>query len=252
MGNVVIIPVHNQLQHLIKCVESVISKTDNLNLIIVDDGSEQETSDWIIDNEQSLGYVVIRHEQAMGFSKSCNDGIDYAMANYDFSCLCLLNSDTEIITDNWFTKVSDFFETDDKIGVAGVMSDNALAQTVRNKKLYLSKIDSKPTVYSYLIHGFCYFIGRSLIMEIGKLDEVVFPHYGSEDDYSLKSISEGFINLLVGSVFVHHVNNASYTEKVRAKFILHTVPDLKNRWTSSFVDNCGTASVNAANYINNK
>lgn len=252
MSEVIIIPVHNQLQCLKVCIESVYKHTENPKVIIVDDGSTDiETKQWIIDNEKQLGYVRIYHEVAMGFSKACNDGIDYALQHYDFVSICLLNSDTQIRTPDWFSKVNWYFKNGDKIGVASVMSDNALAQTVRNVPRYMANIDTKPAVYSVLLHGFCYFISKELILKIGKLDEVLFPHYGSEDDYSLMSIKAGYKNLLVGSVFVHHDNAKSYTEAQRSKIVIKSRPDLDKKWTAGFVNKCGIMSVKAGNYLNN-
>ena len=227
--------------------------TKEFQLIIVDDGStDKETIRWIKDNEKPLNFVRIRNEVAKGFSKACNLGIDYAMEHYDFDCLCLLNSDTEILTDDWFNKVSVHISPEAKIGVMGVMSDNALAQTVKNRDRYLAHIDKKPTVYCYIIHGFCYFITRELIKTVGRFDSELFPHYGSEDDYSLKSIKAGFHNLLVGSVFVHHNNETSYGKETRVSFIQNTVPALHKRWGKSYCDRCGNQAVAAGKYVNNK
>lgn len=249
MSNVVIIPVHNQLHLLKRCIDSVIAKTNDLKLIVVDDGStDKETSEWI-ENNYPL-FDVIKHETAQGFSKACNDGIRYALDNYDFTCLCLLNSDTVIVTDDWFDKVRWYFENGENVGIASVMSDNALAQTVKDPQTYMSKIDKKPAVYSYLLHGFCYFIRRELIEKIGMLDEVEFPHYGSEDDYSLKSLKEGWKNLLVGSVFVHHDNAQSYSQAQRTKIVAKSYPALIKRWGRAIVNRTGTMSVRAGEYVN--
>lgn len=253
MDNVVIIPVHNQLPYLVKCVESVIEKTKNLKLIIVDDGSTDKlTIDWIRKNEKKLGYYRIRHDSAMGFSKACNDGMKYAVENYDFTCLCLLNSDTIVQTDDWFGKVEYFYTNGENIGCASVMSDNALAQSIKNERSYLARIDSKPTVQSYLVHGFCYFISREAILKLGYLDDKEFPHYGSEDDFSLRCVTTGFTNLLVGSVFVRHNNATSYTDKQRQSIVIHSFPALNKRWGAGFVNRCGIMSAKAGKYINDK
>jgi len=251
--SVIIIPVHNQVDYLKVCVASVYEKTTDPKVIIIDDGStDKETSQWIDNNKKHYGYEIIRHKTPLGFSIACNDGIIYALNHYDFTVLCLLNSDTEINTERWFRKVECFFENGDKIGTASVMSDNALAQTVNNTNLYLKTIQTKPTVYTILPHGFCYFISKELIEEIGTFDEVMFPHYGSEDDYSLSSIKAGFKNLLIGSVFVHHENNKSYTEKQRTMHVSKSVPALKKKWGQGYVNRAGVYSNKAANYIKRK
>lgn len=248
---VIIIPVHGQLPYLKVCVSSVYAKTQNPKVIIIDDGSPDDgTKEWILDNQEKYGYITITHDKAQGFTKSVNDGMDYALEHYDFNCLCLLNSDTEVITDNWFQKVEWYFLNGENIGLASVMSDNALAQTVKNFGEYMSNIDHKPAVYSVLLHGFCYFISKKLIQEIGLLDDVMFPHYGSEDDYSMQSLKAGYKNLLVGRVFVHHANSKSYSEKQRQQIILKSFPDINNKWGKSLVNRCGVLSVKAGNYIN--
>ncbi len=249
-NKVIIIPVHNQLLYLQACLSSVYEHTLSPTVIIVDDGSDEETRAWIAGNNQELGYDYIRHDKAMGFSKACNDGIDFAKGKYDFNVLCLLNSDTEVETPDWFEKVEWYFTNGEKIGVASVMSDCALAQTVKNHNSYMRRIDEKPAVYSYLLHGFCYFISRDLLLEIGNLDEITFPHYGSEDDYSFKSLKAGYKNLLVGKVFVHHANSVSYTEAQRAAIVVNSFPALVKKWGRGWVNRCGIMSVKAGDYIN--
>lgn len=250
--NVIIVPVHGQLHYLKKCVESIYAKTTNPTLIIVDDGSPDiETSEWIQNNKGVYKYIVITHEAPLGFSRACNDGIDYALKHYDFECLCLLNSDTEIITKDWFDKVQYYFENNDEIAIASVMSDNALAQTVKRYEKYMKTIDTKPAVYSYLLHGFCYFISKKTLLNVGKLDDIVFPHYGSEDDYSLRCIKAGKKNLLIGNVFVHHANSRSYTEAQRQKIVSKSFPALIQKWGRGMVNLTGIMSVKAGNYINN-
>ena len=89
-------------------------------------------------------------------------------------------------------------------------------------------------------------------MTAGNLDQIMFPHYGSEDDYSLLSLSHGFNNLLIGSVFVHHHNEASYGKEVRANFIKKTVPELHNRWGKGYCDQSGMQAQRVGKYINDK
>ena len=101
------------------------------------------------------------------------------------------------------------------------------------------------------VHGFCYFISKNLIDKIGLMDQEKFPHYGSEDDYSLKSIKAGFRNVIACNVLVKHKNNVSYKEKVRADHVKTALPDLISKWGKRYVDTCIRRSWMVGKYINN-
>lgn len=246
---IVIIPVHNQLPYVKKCVKSIQKHSPEAIMMVVDDGSTDEvTSQWIQDNQDL--FVVITNETALGFTGACNRAIDFAMFNYDFTCLCLLNSDAEVVTPDWFSKVENHFIIGENIGIAGVVSNNAMAQTIHNVPKYMESIDKKPTIYLEFVHGFCYFISKKLIDKIGRLDGHTFPHYGSEDDYSLKALKYGFKNIVVGSVMVFHNNETSYSHKVRAEYIKKTMPMLMKRWNAYYVDSCVRHANLANKYLN--
>ena len=244
---IVIIPVHNQLPYFIKALESVLKHSPDAVVIVVDDGSTDLFTSSYLENRNS--YIFLKNETAQGFSSACNKGMQYALDNFDFNCLCLLNSDAEVVTNDWFTKVEKHFTDLKGIGVASVMSDNAMAQTVRDIPNYLRKIDRKPYMYSPLAHGFCYFINKELIEKIGLLDEKTFPHYGSEDDYSLKAINNGFRNIIVGSVFVKHNNETSYSHDVRNEYMKTSLPNLIKKWGKRYVDKCVRSYVSACKHI---
>lgn len=229
---VIVIPVHNQYIHLKKCIESVLSHTSDFNLLIVDDCStDLETLAYIkeIDHLNNV-WVIRNHDKPLGFTGSVNRGILFAMKNYeyDFNSICILNSDTEIVTKNWYDKID--LKIDKHTGIGGVVSNNALHNTVENVEHYLSVIDKMPSLSTVLVHGFCFFISRKLIEIIGVLDGNTFPHYGSEDDYCIKSVKNGFRNIIVGSVLVKHHKEASYSTARRAEILKESVPALNKRW----------------------
>ena len=248
-SQIVIVPVHNQLEHLKKCVNSVLDK--HIEIIVIDDGSDSETQLWIAHNAQNEMFIALRNETAQGFSAACNKGIQYALDNFNFNCLCLLNSDAEVVTEGWFDKVENYFINGDNVGVASVMSDNAMAQTIKNIPEYLKVIDTKPAVLTHIAHGFCYFISKKAIEELGSFDEKTFPAYGGEDDYSLRSIKFGFNNIIIGSVFVKHHGEASYTPAVRTRFVKITLPTLLRRWGHRYVSDCVAQVNEIGKYLNN-
>ena len=252
---VVIVPVHNQGEYLKKCINSFIDYTfvNRYELIVVNDGSTDKDTNIFINYLESLSpfITVLKNQTAQGFSAACNKGIQYALDNFDFNCICLLNSDAEVVTENWFDKVEHYFVNGENVGVASVMSDNAMAQTVKNVPEYLKVIDSKPAVLTPLCHGFAYWISKKLIETVGLLDDKMFPNYGSEDDYSLKSLKAGFNNIMIGSVFIKHKGEASYSSAVRTKFVKITLPLLMNKWGRKYVADCVIKYNKCGTYLNN-
>ena len=215
MDRVVIIPVYNQLNLVQRCIQSVKAKTPGLKLIIVDDASPDDyTAAWLQENAGPLEYRLVRHDKSCGFSKSANDGIDYALDNYEFNCLCVLNSDTEIVTEDWFEQVENAILSGPLIGVAGVMSNNAGLQTV-NREKYLKNIRIKPVVNCDIVHGFCLFLSLKLLQVNRHYNHEVFPNYASDYDFCMESLKKGFSNIVVGGVYVDHFGRASGIKDAR-------------------------------------
>lgn len=87
----VIITTYNRLHFLKQAVASVFMQTyDNLELIIVDDGSEDGTHEWILGMSQSsIKYISLKHQGLEKLSCTFNQGLQAARGNY----VVLLDSD---------------------------------------------------------------------------------------------------------------------------------------------------------------
>jgi len=83
----VIIPTHNRAHLVGEAIDSVLSQTyDDLELIVVDDGSQDETRDVVASYSSRLTYL---HQEHRGVSAARNRGIERARGNY----LAFLDSD---------------------------------------------------------------------------------------------------------------------------------------------------------------
>jgi GT2 family glycosyltransferase len=138
----------------------------------------------------------------------------------------LLNSDT-IVTPTWLNALRASAYSKPKIGTVTAMSDNAGAfsfpkQGVANPK----PEDMSHDVYAMRLidrtldcafpevptgSGFCMYIRRDLINEIGAFDEVLFPRgYGEENDFCMRALNVGWKNVVTSWSFVFHVRTASF------------------------------------------
>lgn len=88
----VIIPTYNLAHYIVETVESVLMQTyANLEIIIIDDGSQDHTNDVLAPFLSQINYVV---QENRGISKSYNRGIEMAQGEY----ICFLEAD-----DYWIT-----------------------------------------------------------------------------------------------------------------------------------------------------
>ena len=79
----IIIPVYNTGKYLNRCIGSIINQTyKDLDIIIVDDGSETETADICDQLAQSDSRIRVFHKQNEGVSVARNYGLSKASGDY--------------------------------------------------------------------------------------------------------------------------------------------------------------------------
>lgn len=254
----IIIPVHNHPEFLAPCIRSIQLKTRRpYKLTIVDDGSDKKTAD-LLSKLRAGGAVdcLLRNEEALGFTAACNRGIRALETDY----YCLLNSDTEIGTSSWNNKITAAMEPFREIGLASVLSNNAINQSIPAPgpllpgytpdtfAAVIEDLTENRNPISPLIHGFCYTIKKSVIEKIGLLDGDKYPHYGSEDDFTMKAAAAGFKGIIVDSVFIYHYNRGSYREN-RAAIVAGTVKQFTEEWGAGKVRAAAIASFAAVQYL---
>lgn len=101
----VIIPVYNVEKYIDRCVESVINQTyKNLEIILVDDGSSDESLHLCYNWEKEDKRVKVFSKENGGAATARNVGIDSARGNY----IMFVDSDdyvSEIICESLYTKI---------------------------------------------------------------------------------------------------------------------------------------------------
>lgn len=256
----IIICVHNALEDVKQCLESVIRCTqDPYQIIIVDDGSGEETKTFLkslLEVEQYKGKVqlFINEGELHGYAIAANIGMKKSQGEY----LVLLNSDT-IVTAGWLDKMIDCAKSDDSIGVVGPLSNTASMQSVprliekgdwchNDLPEDLSVSDMGQIVKKYsgriypqvpLINGFCMLITRKLINQIGYFDEENFGRgFGEEDDFNLRAGKAGFRLAVADNTYIYHAQSKSYSDAVRKELSQKSGVILREKHGSDYVEAC--------------
>jgi GT2 family glycosyltransferase len=218
----IIIAVYNAYDQLRQCIASVLAHTNltENRLIVIDDASTDARIPKFLKELTYLEYI--RNEQNMGYTRTCNKGISMAS-----SCdVVLLNSDT-IVTPRWLESLRIAAYSAPAVGTATALSDNAGAFSVPVPNLQNAKPDGIGHAdYARLMrhfcggcaipcvptgNGFCLFIKRKLIAQIGSFDEEAFPRgYGEENDFCMRALNTGWRNVIAPAAFVFHYRNASF------------------------------------------
>lgn len=228
----VVVCVHNALYDVKMCLNSVLKYSgSSYSLIIVDDGSAEDTRDFLADFAKKNEVKLIRNEQALGYTFAANIGLRNSSGDY----VVLLNSDT-IVTSNWLNKMLCCAESDPKIGLVGPLSNTASWQSVPriseggdwSENLLPENIDIQQwaeliaqesgKIYPRIpfLNGFCLMIKRTVIEDLGFFDEEHFGRgYGEENDYCLRARKNGWSLAVADDTYIFHAQSKSYSNEKR-------------------------------------
>jgi len=114
----VIVPVYNSTAYLDRCMEAILSQTyDNLEIILVDDGSTDDS--WTLCNQYAAkdGRVKCIHKENGGSSSARNTGIKEACGEY----ICFCDSD-DYYEKDIIEKLSEVFDKNKDAVIAQCMA----------------------------------------------------------------------------------------------------------------------------------
>ena len=229
----IIVCVHNALSDVQRCLVSVIRcTTPPYNLILVDDGSAQPTQEYLIEFALSQAAMLLRNEQAGGYTRAANQGLRASSADY----VVLLNSDT-IVTPGWLDRLVACGESDPQVGVIGPLAntaswqsipetynpdgdwaENPLPEGITPADMSRRVAAHSGRVYPYVsfLNGFCLVVKRGLINQIGLFDEENFGEgYAEENDYCLRAAGAGWSLAVADDVYIYHAQSRSYSNERR-------------------------------------
>lgn len=252
----IIVPIYNVEKYLPKCIESILNQTyKDLELILVDDGSPDNSPKICDEYAQKDDRVIVIHKPNGGVSSARNAGLDIATGQY----IGFVDPDDYIASDMyelmikeleiWGANMSicgyDYMSENGKVGRSYLVSENEL---LTQKQFMSMQFDMPPTVR----HGV---VNKLFTADI--FIGIRFPEdlHSSEDVYVLTESAKK-INK---AVFIHQplyknlVRNGSAThgglniEDLAASFHAHEkmhrdaislYPDLKSHSLAFLMDVC--------------
>jgi GT2 family glycosyltransferase len=216
----VVVPVHDAHNELVACVESVQRNSSDYRLILIDDGSTDERIGALfrrLSAAKAPHVVLLRNERNEGFVATVNRGMAFGRND-----VVLLNSDT-VVTRGWLDKLRRCAASDPAIGTVTPFSNNAeICSFPRfcednpaledpelvNRAMELAAVPVYPAIPTAV--GFCMYIRRRLIRELGAFDPVFGKGYGEENDFSMRASAAGYRNVLCDDTFVVHLGSRSF------------------------------------------
>lgn len=243
----VIIPVHNRLNFTIECLNSLKKQDiyDQLNLIIVDDGSIDGTSDFLKKNFPEV--KVLYGDGSLFWGGAINHAVKYVNNIYkDRDWVLIVNNDVEFAFDAISTllKVS--------ISKKRKVLSSALTLNFKDKKtiitsgtivkswflnktkhilrgLNIEQLTKKKPIKVDFLTGRCVLHPVEIFKVAGNYDCKNFLHYGGDDEFAMRVKKYGYDTLVCpNSIVFLKTRNLEYKKKLNFKNFKFTFFDIKS------------------------
>jgi glycosyltransferase involved in cell wall biosynthesis len=176
----VIIPTYNHLEDCLKpCIESIQKYTDfnfpQIEIIVVSNGSTDGTLEYLNElSNKDKRFRYLEFKESLGYTRATNEGLKVAKGNL----IVFLNNDVELLPqakNEWLKMLyKPLIGSDRKVGMTCPMKG-------------FCHITGR-----YFPIFFCAMTTKSMIKEIGLLDEIFSPGGGEDCDWGHKLENKGY------------------------------------------------------------
>lgn len=238
----VVIAIHNAVDEVARCVNSVLEHTPEPHqILLIDDASTDSRIAPLLESfKQRSGQVrTVTNDTNRGYTNTINLGCDWAKGD-----VVLLNSDTAVAS-GWLHGLRGVARSRRNIATvtpisnaAGAFSvpelnvDTPLPEgvSVADMSALVARLSPRRRPEAPTGNGFCMYISRAALDHVGSFDADAFPRgYGEENDFCQRAISAGFINVIDDATFVYHQRSASFGPE-KAELIENARHSLQERY----------------------
>jgi GT2 family glycosyltransferase/glycosyltransferase involved in cell wall biosynthesis len=239
----VIVPVYKGRLQTLECLFSVLSAKNDIGyeLIVINDASPDKKLTLELNRLADEGFfTLLTNEDNLGFVQTVNRG----MKLHEDRDIIILNADTEVYN-NWLDRLFEAAYRNKKTATVTPLSNNATICSYPNFNRdnpypleisfslldkIASEVNSEINVEAPTGVGFCMFIKRDCLTQVGYFDEDAFGKgYGEENDFCQRAIQEGWRNIIATNVFVYHWGGCSFLNE-KGKRIQHALKIIHRRY----------------------
>lgn len=247
----VLVPVYKGYDETLACLESVLRyRTSNQTpheIIVLDDASPDAALQQKLAQLAEAGHITyIRRPANLGFIGNMNRG----MALHPGRDVVWLNADT-CVHGNWLDRLHDAAYSAENVASVTPFSNNGLVMSVPEmldkapmptdaEHIALDQLAAllnQPAVQIPSGCGFCFYLRRDAINDVGYLDEAHLTRgYEEETDWCQRAHNQGWQHLGATNLFVAHRGGVSFgIEKAQrvqqnGRILRRRYPTFKGRW----------------------
>ena len=232
----------NTRELLHRCLDSICATVPpvSFEVIVVDNASEDGSADMAA--ERFPDAVLVRNATNVGFAAGSNLGLQRASGRY----VMLLNPDTEVLG-GAVREMIEFADAHPRVAVVGpklVNPDGSLQKNGRKFPVLLREVLHITKLYRFMtglfdrkldwgredfnvpaqvdeVSGACMLVRRSVIDEVGTLDERFFMYY-EEVDWCLRMKKAGWeVHYLPSAQVIHHWSQGAKQAGLRGSRIAY-------------------------------
>jgi len=247
----VIIPAYGGYSETLRSIHRVLSARNDtpFRLVVIDDASpDPALGRRIAELAQAGLFLGLRNERNLGFVATANRGLKLGPGRD----VILLNADTEVF-DGWLDRLHAAAHSQARIGTVTPLSN---AATILSYPLWLEDHTAPLELSAATLDrlcalggaapveiptaiGFCMYLRRDCIEQVGLFDEAAFGRgYGEENDFCMRAAALGWKHVAAVNTYVWHWGGRSFgAEKARRlEQAMHTLRRLHPHYEQTVRD----------------
>ncbi|HEV8676841.1 MAG TPA: glycosyltransferase family 2 protein [Methylomirabilota bacterium] len=210
----VVVPAYNGSGTVRECVGSVLASdypTDSIEVVVVDDGSRDDTYAVLRELEAAHKQVrVVKHERNLGAARARDTGIKQATGDV----VCVLSQDT-FADASWLRRVADRFGRDPRLGIV-----QGIVKRTGEIEFPFHHVTERPA-FSWSFPTVAIAYRAEALDRAGRYFDPVFSEYGDDTDIAWRIIEAGygweFLDVITAYHGVYRVKNG-FVRDIRRSF----------------------------------